>query len=92
MSIIKQIKVEYNDLKPGQKKIADYFLNIDFEGLNGTIEEIAEDIGTSELQFHDSAKDLVLTVSESLKSRFLVIWSMNRSRCYPSLIKMIHRD
>lgn len=47
MSIMKQIKVEYNDLKPGQKKIADYFLTIDFEGLNGTIEEIAEDIGTS---------------------------------------------
>ncbi|MEW5815210.1 MAG: MurR/RpiR family transcriptional regulator [Spirochaetota bacterium] len=42
-----KIKEAYQDLKPKQKMIADYFLEVDFEGINASIDEIARIIGTS---------------------------------------------
>ena len=64
----------YNELKPVQKKIADYFLDIDFEGLNNSIEEIAGAIGTSVASIsrfckrlgYDSFKRFKITFSRDL--------------------------
>ena len=47
MSVIKKIKIVYNDLKPAQKKIADYFMSADFDAINGSIGDIAKKIGVS---------------------------------------------
>ena len=47
MSVTKQINTIYNELKPVQKKIAEYFLEADFDSLNTSIEEIARITGTS---------------------------------------------
>jgi len=75
MSVIRDIKVAYNDLKPMQKKIADYFLKIDFEELNSSIEEIAGNIGTSVASIsrfckrlgYDSFKRFKMTFSRDLQ-------------------------
>ncbi len=47
MSAAGQIKTLYNELKPVLKKIADYFLEADFDSINTSIEEIAGITGTS---------------------------------------------
>ncbi|MFW6138896.1 MAG: MurR/RpiR family transcriptional regulator [Spirochaetota bacterium] len=47
MSVLKQIRSLYNDLKPVQKKIADYFMHADFNDINLSIEDIAKNVGTS---------------------------------------------
>jgi DNA-binding MurR/RpiR family transcriptional regulator len=47
MSATGQIKILYNELKPVQKKIADYFLEADFDSINTSIEDIAGITGTS---------------------------------------------
>ena len=75
MSAITEIKVVYNELKPVQKKIADYFLDIDFEGLNSSIDEIANAIGTSVASIsrfckrlgYDSFKRFKITISRDLQ-------------------------
>lgn len=47
MSVLTHLKTTYNELKPVQKIIADYFLGTDFESLNASIEDIAKKTGTS---------------------------------------------
>ncbi len=47
MSVLETIKTLYNELKPVQRKIADFFLEIDFDSLNASIEEYARRIGAS---------------------------------------------
>jgi RpiR family transcriptional regulator, carbohydrate utilization regulator len=75
MSVMTDIKTVYNELKPVQKKIADYFLNLDFEGLHNSIEVIAGDIGTSVASIsrfckyigYDSFKRFKMTFSRDLQ-------------------------
>ena len=47
MSVQESIQFVYKDLKPVQKRIADYTLHLDFDGLNAPIDEYAKKIGTS---------------------------------------------
>ena len=47
MSVLKQMNSLYNELKPVQKIIADYFLATDFESLNASIEDVSRKTGTS---------------------------------------------
>lgn len=47
MSVLTQLKAVYNELKPVQKIIADYFLGADFESLNAPIDDVAKKTGTS---------------------------------------------
>jgi len=42
MSVLTQLKTVYNELKPVQKIIADYFLGTDFESLGASIEDVAK--------------------------------------------------
>jgi len=88
MSVLTEIKVVYNDLKPVQKKIADYFLNIDFEGLNGSIEEIAEAIGTSVASISRFCKRLGY---DSFK-RFKITFSRDLQYEPEQVLPIFHRD
>jgi len=47
MSVLTRINTLYNDLKPIQRIIVDYFLGADFDSLNVSIEEVASRTGTS---------------------------------------------
>jgi len=47
VSAVDRIKESYATLKPGQKKVADYFLETDLSGMGSSIDEIASRIGTS---------------------------------------------
>ena len=47
MSVRASIRGVYRDLKPIQRRIADYLLSVDFEGLNAPIDEYARRIGAS---------------------------------------------
>jgi DNA-binding MurR/RpiR family transcriptional regulator len=47
MSATTQIKTMYNELRPVQKRIADYFLGADFAALDSSIEQVAKKSGTS---------------------------------------------
>jgi DNA-binding MurR/RpiR family transcriptional regulator len=47
MSATTQIKTMYNELRPVQRRIADYFLGADFEALDASIEEVAKKSGVS---------------------------------------------
>jgi DNA-binding MurR/RpiR family transcriptional regulator len=47
MSATIQIKTMYNELRPVQRKIADYFLGADFGAIDASIEQVAEKSGTS---------------------------------------------
>jgi DNA-binding MurR/RpiR family transcriptional regulator len=47
MSVLRQMNSVYNELKPVQRIIADYFLAADFESLNSSIEDVARSTGTS---------------------------------------------
>ncbi len=88
MSAIAKIKETYKQLKPVQKRIADYFLEVDSEGIHATIDEIAETIGTSvasisrfckKLGF-DSFQRFKITLSQDLKYEpdvVLPIFKMN---------------
>jgi RpiR family carbohydrate utilization transcriptional regulator len=47
MSVRSSIQGSYRDLPPTQRRIADYLLSLDFDGLNAPIDEYARRIGTS---------------------------------------------
>ncbi len=47
MSVRASIQAVYRDLKPTQKRIADYILSLDFQKLNASIEEYARRTGAS---------------------------------------------
>jgi len=47
MSVFTRLKTSYNDLKPVQRIIADYFLGADFKSLGASIEEVGRKTGTS---------------------------------------------
>jgi RpiR family carbohydrate utilization transcriptional regulator len=47
MSVRSSIQGSYRDLRPTQRRIADYLLSLDFDGLNAPIDEYARRIGTS---------------------------------------------
>ncbi len=47
MSVRSSIQGIYRDLRPTQRRIADYLLSLDFEGLEAPIDEYARRIGTS---------------------------------------------
>jgi len=47
MSVLARLKASYNELKPVQKIIADFFLSADFDSLNASIDDVARRTGTS---------------------------------------------
>ncbi len=47
MSILARLKASYNEMKPVQKVIADFFLAADFDSLNASIDDVARRTGTS---------------------------------------------
>jgi RpiR family carbohydrate utilization transcriptional regulator len=47
MSVRASIQGMYRDLRPTQRRIAEYLLSLDFDGLNAPIDEYARRIGTS---------------------------------------------
>ena len=47
MSVRASIQGLYRDLRPTQRRIADYLLALDFDGLDAPIDEYARRIGTS---------------------------------------------
>jgi RpiR family transcriptional regulator, carbohydrate utilization regulator len=47
MSAKQRIKNIYNELNENQRRVADYFLKIDIEELNSSIETVAQKVGTS---------------------------------------------
>ena len=47
MSSTTRIKTVYNELRPVQRRIADYFLGADFEALDASIEKVARRTGAS---------------------------------------------
>jgi len=88
MSVLTRINTVYNHLKPVQRIIADYFLGVDFNSLNVSIEEVAHRTGTSvasvsrfckRLGF-ESFQHLKMSISRELKyepDTVLPIFSMN---------------
>ncbi len=47
MSVSAHLKASYNEMKPVQKIIADFFLAADFDSLNASIDDVARRTGTS---------------------------------------------
>jgi DNA-binding MurR/RpiR family transcriptional regulator len=75
MSVLKQMNSVYNELKPVQRIIADYFLAADFESLNSSIEDVAKRTGTSVASVsrfckrvgYDSFQHFKISLSRDLK-------------------------
>jgi DNA-binding MurR/RpiR family transcriptional regulator len=76
MSVRASIAGAYNELKPAQRKIADYLLNVDFEALDASIDEYARRTGTSVASIsrfctrigYDSFQKLKISLSRELES------------------------
>lgn len=75
MSVRTNIKNVYNNLKPTQKKIADYLLSLSMTDLNASIEEYARRVGTSVASIsrfckkigYDSFQGLKISLSGELR-------------------------
>jgi RpiR family carbohydrate utilization transcriptional regulator len=76
MSVRASISGAYNELKPAQRRIADYLLNVDFEALDASIDEYARRTGTSAASIsrfcsrigYESFQKLKISLSRELQS------------------------
>lgn len=77
MSVQTSIRAMYKDLKPVQKRIAEYVLTMDFEALQATIDEYARRVSTSAASIsrfchkigYESFQDFKISLSREMGSK-----------------------